>query len=143
MEVTAQCLLCPTEALPKAKWSYLLDDQVAESLSKLLEESGDDFMSFFSNADYCGPCQEFVLDIDFLMRSFSAMQTKVLECRSIISRCIKDNLSVWSTSVGHEIGICSSKALNNVYIKYITYFNFELVLQIPLPLQPRRISNQI
>ena len=89
-----QCLLCPAMARPKAKWSSVLDEQVSKSLSKLLEDS-DDIIVLFNNANYCGSCQEFVLDVDFLMRSFSQIQTKIIKYRSKLSQCLVDNTKVW------------------------------------------------
>jgi len=109
MECT-QCLLCPSAARPKASWSSVLDFQVAKSLSKLLEEYSEEaVLEIFRDADYCWTCQEFVLEIDLLMRSFSVLQAKILNCRTRLNRCLVDNVALWTT--GENRDLCD---INNI-----------------------------
>jgi len=103
MEVDwGKCLLCPERAPPKSKWSSVLDSQVAKSLSDLLDSN--ELYEIFLNSNYCGPCQEFVLNIDFLMRSMSNLKIKMLKCQVKLSQSLMDNLDLdtWSDSMDNS-----------------------------------------
>jgi hypothetical protein len=94
------CALCLETLDHRPRWEVSLNwkEQCAKSICQLLDLELADFLPFFVEADYCQPCYQFVIDLDFLVRSFKNLKQRISTSRQKLSLALLKSFEAWSGS---------------------------------------------